>query len=77
VHFSYEILAPKITKLCFGFEMFLAPNISEKSVRKTLMKLTPGTKLSVFFSICEHSGKKHFYHSRLLITSRIAEKKQK
>jgi len=36
--FLNEILAPKITKLCFGFEV-LAPKISYE--RTTLMKLTP------------------------------------
>jgi len=39
--FSYKILPPKITKLCFGFEIFWRPNISAKRTQKMLMKLTP------------------------------------
>jgi len=34
-------MAPKITKLCFGFEIFLCQNIDKKSTHKMLMKLTP------------------------------------
>jgi len=41
-HFSCKILAPKITKLCFGFEFFWHQNIGEKSTGKMFMKLTPG-----------------------------------
>jgi hypothetical protein len=33
-HFSYKILAPKITKLCFGFEIFWRPNIGKKNRAK-------------------------------------------
>jgi hypothetical protein len=39
--FSYKLLAPKITKLCFGFDIFWRQNIGKKSERKMLMKLTP------------------------------------
>jgi len=39
--FYANILAPKITKLCFGFEFFLRQNIGAKCVCKMLMKLTP------------------------------------
>ncbi len=39
--FLYEILAPKFTKLCFGFEFFWHQNISKKCAHKILMKLTP------------------------------------
>jgi len=39
--FCANIFAPKITKLCFGFAFFWHQNISEKSARKMLMKLTP------------------------------------
>jgi hypothetical protein len=39
--FCDNILAPKITKLCFGFEIFWRQNIGEKSASKMLMKLTP------------------------------------
>jgi len=38
--FCVDILAPKITKLCFGFEIFWRKNIGEKSMFKMLMKLT-------------------------------------
>jgi len=44
--FSYEILAPKITKLCYGFEIFWRQNISKKSYHLMLMKLTPGRSLA-------------------------------
>jgi hypothetical protein len=44
--FLYKILAPKITKLCFGFEIFWLQNIGEKSTRKMLMKSTPGVAMS-------------------------------
>jgi len=30
-HFSHKILAPKITKLCFGFEIFWHQNIGKKA----------------------------------------------
>jgi len=39
--FLCEILLPKITKLCFGFDIFWHHNIDEKSASKMLMKLTP------------------------------------
>jgi len=39
--FWYEILALKITRLCFKFEIFLRQNISAKCKCKMLMKLTP------------------------------------
>jgi len=43
--YSYKILAPKTTKLAFGFKNFGAKNskavLYEKRVRKMLMKLTP------------------------------------
>jgi hypothetical protein len=38
--FSFKILAPKITKLCFGFEIFWRQNFVQKCARKTMMKLT-------------------------------------
>jgi len=38
--FCANILAPKITKLSFGFENFWYQNISAKYERKMLMKLT-------------------------------------
>ncbi len=45
--FLYKILAPKITKLCFGFEV-LVPKISyKKRARTTLMKLTPGEQCAL------------------------------
>jgi hypothetical protein len=34
-------LAQKITRLCFGFEIFWRQNIGGKSAPKMLMKLTP------------------------------------
>jgi len=40
--FSFEILAPKITKLCFGFEVLLPKIWYKKRACITLMKLTPG-----------------------------------
>jgi len=41
--FSYEILVPKITNLCFGIETFWRQKIVyKKRVCKTLMKLTAG-----------------------------------
>jgi len=42
VHFLYEILATKITKLCFGFEIFGQQNIGKNARKKMLMKLTTG-----------------------------------
>jgi len=42
--FSYKILVPKITKLCFGFEIFWRKNIGAKCAQKMLMKLTQGCK---------------------------------
>jgi len=39
--FCAHILGQKITKLCFGFEIFWCKNIGKKSARKMLMKLTP------------------------------------
>ncbi len=38
-HFSYKILAPEITRLCFGFEIFWRKNFVQKM--HVLMKLTP------------------------------------
>jgi len=43
-HFLYEFLAPKTTKLAFGFEILAAKILYEKHAQKTLMKLTPGGK---------------------------------
>jgi len=37
---------PKITKLCFGFEIFAAKILYEICARKTLMKLTADIKYS-------------------------------
>jgi hypothetical protein len=48
--FCANILAPKITKLCFGFEIFWRQNIDEKNVRKMLMKLTPGVNFTIVLS---------------------------
>jgi len=42
LRFSYEILTQKITKLCFGFEIFWRLNIGKKIARNVLMKLTEG-----------------------------------
>ncbi len=39
-HFLQEILAPKITKLYFGFEIFWRKNIGTKCAHKMLMILT-------------------------------------
>jgi hypothetical protein len=39
LHFLDEILAPKITKLCFGLEIFGAKILYKKRVHKMLMKL--------------------------------------
>jgi len=39
--FFVQILASKITKLCFGFDIIWCQNISAKCVHKMLMKLTP------------------------------------
>jgi len=48
-HFWYEILAPKITNLCFGFEIFAPKILYEKAARKTLMKLTSDNpKVTIF-----------------------------
>jgi len=49
--FSYEILAPKITKLCFGFVIFGATISCEKRARKMLMKLTPIVYFSVILGL--------------------------
>jgi len=43
--FFANILVPKITKLCFGFETFWRQNIGEKNTHKMLMKLTQGLPL--------------------------------
>jgi len=40
-HFLYKILAPKITKLCFGFEVLVPKILYEKCACIMLMKLTP------------------------------------
>ncbi len=40
IRFLYEILAPKITKLCFGLEIFWLKNIGAKCAHKMLMILT-------------------------------------
>jgi len=37
-------LAPKITKLCFGFEIIWRQNIGKKNKCKLLMKLTSANK---------------------------------
>jgi len=42
LEFWVDILAPKITKLCFGFDIFKT-KISAKSAHKMLMRLTPWT----------------------------------
>jgi len=39
--FCTNTFEPKITKLCFGFEIFWRQNMVKKSARKMLMKLTP------------------------------------
>ncbi len=52
-HFLYKILAPKITKLCFGFEIFCHQNIVAKCTRKMLMKLTTEVDFTNFYApIC-------------------------
>jgi len=55
--FLYKILAPKITKLCFGFETRkkLPKRLSyQKRALKTLMKLTIGcSKLRYYLSDVE------------------------
>jgi hypothetical protein len=38
---SYKILAPKTTKLAFGFEILAPKILYKKRARKRLMKLTP------------------------------------
>ncbi len=43
-HFLCKILAPKITMLCFGFEIFWHQNINKKSKRNMLMKSTQGAR---------------------------------
>jgi len=43
-HFSYKILPPKITKLCFGFEVLEPKILFEKRTGITLMKLTQEDK---------------------------------
>jgi len=40
-HFSYKILVPKITRLCFGFKFFWRKNIVAKVLHKMSVKLTP------------------------------------
>ncbi len=42
MRFFANILVPKITKLCFEFEIIWRQNSGEKSANKMLMKLTPG-----------------------------------
>ncbi len=44
VPFLYKTLVPKITKLCFGFEIFWSTNIGKKSSQKMLIKLTTELK---------------------------------
>jgi len=39
MRFMYKMLAPKITKLCFGFETFWCQIFVQKLARKTFMKL--------------------------------------
>jgi hypothetical protein len=41
---AFFILVPKITKLCFGFEIFGAKILYKICVSKTLMKLTPSVQ---------------------------------
>jgi len=41
-HFLSEVLAPKFTKLCFGFEIFWRKIIGAKCTHKMLTKLTIG-----------------------------------
>jgi len=50
-HFLYKILAPKITKLCFGFEIFGAKVSYQKHAHITLMKLTAVHKM--FYTVCK------------------------
>jgi len=46
-------LAPKITKLCFGFEIFCHQNIGAKCTRKMVMKLTTEVDFTNFYApIC-------------------------
>jgi hypothetical protein len=39
LHFLYKILAPPITKLCFGFETFWHQNFVQKAGAKNLDKI--------------------------------------
>jgi len=56
--FCTNILEPKITKLCFGFEIFWRQNIIKKETHKMLMKLTPGVD---FINILrQYFGAKNF-----------------
>jgi len=63
MHFSYKILAPKITKLCFGFltiEKLLNSHSYKKCLPKMLMKLTPEntfTYLQCAFYLTQSSNK--------------------
>jgi len=45
--FSNKILAPKITKLLFGFEVLAPKILYEKCAHKMLAKLTTGMRPSV------------------------------
>jgi len=59
VRFPYKILAPKIKKLCFGFEMLVQKILYEKLEHKMLMKLTPSptNDLQVFIKNATRSFK--------------------
>jgi len=63
-HFLYKILAPKITKLCFAFEIFWRQNIAEKNVPEMWMKLTPDDEHAIDVECHPHeiaeSGEDHF-----------------
>jgi len=67
VCFSFKILAPKTTKLAFGFEI-LATKISyEKRTRKTLMKLTTCqcNCLSILSLKCYYRSSNEWRNSKL------------
>jgi hypothetical protein len=63
--FLYKILAPKTTKLAFGFEI-LAPKISyEKRACTTFMKLTPGVNFTkILWAAFTHRSQKRKKYSQ-------------
>jgi hypothetical protein len=49
MHFSYEILVPKTTKLTFGFEILEPKILYEKRSRIMMMTLTPVVNFTSIF----------------------------